>query len=159
VQIVFHKLTDDRHALELVRTDGGSERVECETRSFLHHDLLHYATEGEAGVVTGFWGRLAAGATLAELNDEAQHGSLYDRPDMLVVEQVVGAMSGAIKGRSPQAVVAGLHQLADAQAIPMPAWLTPALVEAVQRRMRALVGRWNATPHGAAMELPWPVTP
>jgi hypothetical protein len=158
VHIELHKISDQRHALTIVRGDGSRERVECETRSFLQHDLLHYATEAEAGVETGFWGRLAAGATLAELNDKALQGSLYDQPDMLVVEQIVGALTGAIKGRAPEDVVNGLHQLAEAQHIPMPAWLTPALVERVQARMRALVGRWNATAFGASMTLPWPAT-
>jgi hypothetical protein len=75
---------------------------------------------------------------------------------MLVVEQVVGALTSAIRGRSAGEVVAGLRQLADAQSIPMPEWLTPAFVEAVQRRMRALLGQWQATRFGAAMELSWP---
>lgn len=153
---MFHKISDERHALDVVRDDGTREHVECETRSFLQHDLLHYAAESEANVEYGFWGRLAGGTTLAELNDKELQGSLYERPDMLVVEQVVGALTGAIRGRSADDVVAGLHQLADAQSIPMPAWLTPAFVEAVQRRMRALLGQWQATPFGAAMELRWP---
>jgi hypothetical protein len=156
VEIVFHKLSDQRHALTIVRPDGSRERIECETRSFLQHDLLHYATEAEAGVDFGFWGRLAAGATLAELNDKALQGSLYGQPQMLVVEQIVGALTGAIKGRAPDDVLDGLQQLAAAQQIPMPAWLTPAFVERVQARMRGLVGRWRATPFGASMTLPWP---
>jgi hypothetical protein len=156
VQIVFRKRTDERHVLEIVRDDGRREQVECETRSFLQHDLLHYATESEAQVEHGFWGRLAAGATLAELNDKERQGSLYDHPDMLVVEQIVGALTGAIRGRSPDDVVAGLRRLGEAQSIPMPAWLAPALVERVQARMRALLGQWKATRFGAEMALPWP---
>ncbi|HUQ01746.1 MAG TPA: hypothetical protein VM261_04585 [Kofleriaceae bacterium] len=156
MQIELHKISEQRHALTIVRADGTRERVECETRSFLQHDLLHYATEAEAGVDVGFWGRLAAGATLAELNDKALQGSLYDQPAMLVVEQIVGALTGAIKGRSPDDVVNGLQQLAEAQQIAMPAWLTAAFVERVQARMRGLVGRWNATPFGTSMTLPWP---
>ena len=35
----------------------------------LVHDLLHYAAEQEAGVQTGFWGTLASGRTLADMND------------------------------------------------------------------------------------------
>ena len=58
VRLSFVKMTDERHALEVVRDDGRRERVECETRSYLMHDLLHFAVESEAG---GLWGRLAAG--------------------------------------------------------------------------------------------------
>lgn len=159
VQIVLHKLSSERHELAIVRADGGREAVECETRSFLQHDLLHYATEAEAGVDGGFWGRLASGASLAELNDRELQGSLYQQPDLLVIEQIVGALAGAVKGRAADEVVAGLHQLAEAQAVPMPAWLTPAFVERVLRRMRALLGRWNATAFGTSMTLPWPAAP
>lgn len=158
MQIVFRKLTDERHTLAIVRADGRREQVECETRSFLQHDLLHFATEAEANVSHGFWGRLAAGETLAQLNDKDRQGSLYDQPEMLVVEQVVGAMTGAIRGRSPEEVVAGLHQLGEAQSIAMPAWLTPAFVERVQGRMRALLGQWKATRFGGELALAWPAT-
>ncbi len=156
MRIVLRKLTDERHLLEVVRDCGIRESVACESRSFLLHDLLHYATESAAGVANGFWGRLAAGATLSELNDKERQGSLYDQPDMLVVEQVVGAMTGVVRGRSGEEIVAGMRQLGEAQGVAMPAWLTPAFVEQVQARMRALLGRWNATPYGGELTLDWP---
>jgi hypothetical protein len=40
---IFSKLSDDQHRLEIVRTDGQREQMSCETRSYLVHDLLHYA--------------------------------------------------------------------------------------------------------------------
>ena len=49
MRILFHKLSDDRHRLAIERTPGAREEVECETRSYLVHDLLHYAVESEAG--------------------------------------------------------------------------------------------------------------
>jgi hypothetical protein len=60
LRIAFHKISGQRHALEIVRAGGRRERVECETRSYLTHDLLHYAVEAEACLQDGFWGRLAA---------------------------------------------------------------------------------------------------
>lgn len=47
----------------------GARPVACETRSYLVHDLLHYAVESEAGLSGGFWGNLARGKTLADMND------------------------------------------------------------------------------------------
>src|SRR3954454_19930968 len=50
MRIVFRKLSDERHTLEIVREDGRREEVDCETRSLLVHDLLHLAVESEAKV-------------------------------------------------------------------------------------------------------------
>ena len=62
MRILLHKISDDRHTLEIVRADGRRERVDCETRSYLQHDLLHYAVETEASLAAGFWGSLIVSA-------------------------------------------------------------------------------------------------
>jgi hypothetical protein len=155
MRIVFRKITDERHVLEISRREGSWETVECETRSYLTHDLLHYAVEAEAGVEAGFWGRLAGGATLEEMNDRtrAMDG------DMQAIEQVVGALSASIKGRSAADVVAGMTKFASALGATLPAWLTEVFIIAVQERMRQLLGRWGATPPRSVLELTWPETP
>jgi hypothetical protein len=150
--VVFRKMSEERHELEIVRDDGCRERVVCETRSYLVHDLLHYAVESEAEVRGGFWGSLANGKTLAEMNDRnAMMGG-----EMPIIERVVGALSGAVKGRSAAEMVAALDQHAAALGSTNPAWLTVELVAAVQERMRKLLGHWKATPFGGSMELTWP---
>jgi hypothetical protein len=154
MRILFHKLTGGRHALEIVRDDGWRERVECETRSYLEHDLLHYAAEAEAALDGGFWGSLAGGKTLAEMNDRAAPG--YATAEGVVIEQVVGVLSGVMKGRAPEQIVAALETYAASLGQETPAWLTVPVVEAVKERMRGLIGRWKATPFGQAMELAWP---
>lgn len=156
LRILLHKLTDERHALEIVRDDGRSERIECETRSYLEHDLLHYAVEAGAGLDAGFWGSLAGGRTLGEMNDRSRPEPAYAGPDGMVIERVVGALSSVTKGRTPEALVSGLAHYAESLGQPWPTWLTVPFVEAVQERMRRLVGRWRATPFGRTMDLSWP---
>jgi hypothetical protein len=155
MRIVFQKAHGQRHVLRIIHEDGSSEHVECETRSYLIHDLLHYAVETEARLSGGFWGNLAGGKTLTQMNDRSQP-VMAAAPEMLVIEQIVGAMSGAVKGRSADAIVSALLNLADATDRATPRWLTTAFVAAVQERMRRLLGRWNATASGGSMELPWP---
>jgi hypothetical protein len=156
VRVLFRKLSDDRHVLEIVRDDGRREHVECETRSYLVHDLLHYAVESEAGVKTGFWGNLAAGKTLADMNDRSG-GAMQDRaPEMAIIERLVGSLTAAVKGRSAAEMVAALDQYAAALGSTNPDWLTEPFVLAVQERMRQLLGHWRATPYGGTMELHWP---
>src|SRR5262245_53224785 len=100
MQIRLRKLSNARHALELIGPGARRERIECETRSFLRHDLLHYALERDAGLECGVWGRLAGGLSLAELNDR---GDAPGPPPALqgelgAVEQAVGALQGALGG-------------------------------------------------------------
>jgi hypothetical protein len=152
MRILFRKLTDERHELSISCELGSWESVECETRSYLTHDLLHYAVEGEAGVQSGFWGRLAAGASLAEMNDRTRPMA----EEMAAIEQVVGALTTSVKGRSAPDVVAGMNRFASSLGKALPPWLTERFVLAVQERMRHLLGRWKATPRGSVLELAWP---
>ena len=155
MRILFHKLSDDRHVLEIMREDGRSERMECETRSYLMHDFLHYAVESEAGTQSGVWGNLARGKTLADLNDRTGKAMQDGGPEMAIIERIVGGLSGLVKGYSPESMTAALCGYADQLGAPMPDWFNQEFVRAVEERMRRLVGRWKATPYGAAMDLTW----
>lgn len=167
MRIALHKLSDERHALELIRESGARERVECETRSYLMHDLLHYAVETEARLSAGFWGELARGKTLAQMNERtgaeeaAARGMLFAgmSDELAAIEQVVGVLSGLTKGRGSAELVSGMRRYADNLGTALPDWVSVELVDAVQERMRRLVGRWKATPYGGSMELPWEVPP
>lgn len=156
MRILFHKLSDDRHGLEIVRDDGRRERIECETRSFLHHDLVHYALETEASLEGGFWGSVARGRALASANGRVETESPYDTPEMLLVERIVGALStGLAKDGAPAEIAARLRAYEVALGNEPP-WLTAGLIAAVRERMRRLGGQWKATPFGGTLELPWP---
>ena len=157
MQIHLTKLTDDRHRLEIVRADGSRDGVTLETRSLLVHDLLHLAVEGEARLEAGFWGCLARGKTLAEMNDRTGGAMREYTAEMMVIEQIVGGLTGATKGGEPAAVLAGLASWAGATGRTLPAWLDEPFVTRVQQRMRALVGHWRATRHGQTMTVSWPV--
>jgi hypothetical protein len=155
MRIGFRKLTDERHELAIVRDGGAREAVECETKSLLVHDFLHYAVELEAGLHIGFWGTLAAGATLAHMNDRTRPPPTAAPDELAVVEQFVGALSGTVKGQPPGEVVAGIHRYAAALGKAAPVWLTEDLVMAVNDRMRRLLGQWRATSYGEELVLSW----
>jgi len=156
MRIMFQRISDDRHLLAIVREDGSREQVECETRSYLVHDLLHYAVETEAGLDGGFWGNLAKGATLAALNDRSGRPMSAPDSELGQIEPIVGALTGTLKGGAAAEVVAGVRAYLQATAAAQPAWLSEAFVAAVQERMRRLLGHWRATGHGGSMELAWP---
>jgi len=158
MRILLHKRSNTQHALEIVREPDGGERecMECETRSYLTHDLLHYAVETEAGLESGFWGNLARGKTLAQMNDRTGRALAAEAPELMAIERVVGALTGVIKGRAAAEIVAALREYEAALGEAESAWLSETLIVAVQERMRRLLGHWSATPFGASMELRWP---
>jgi hypothetical protein len=156
LRISFVKISDDRHVLEVTRAGGRTESVECESRSYFLHDLLHYAVESEAHLRGGFWGNLAAGKTLAQMNDRSGAGTADVAREMGAIERLVGAMHMTTKGRSSREIVGGVRRFYESIGEQAPAWLTEALVDAVHERMRRMHGAWRATPRGGRLELSFP---
>lgn len=156
VRIRFHKHSDDRHGLELIWNDGGREQVDCESRSYLLHDFLHYAVESAAGIQYGFWGSLAAGGSLAAMSTPEARAAAMSAPGLGEVEKVVGALHQLTKGAQPDEVITGIARYYASSDLTMPPWLDGSLVSAASEILRHVRGRWRATPYGAAMELPWP---
>jgi hypothetical protein len=156
MRIELHKLSDERHALEIVREHGARERVECETRSYLLHDLLHYAVEAESGLDDGFWGLLARGKTLADMNDRSGAALAGESTQLMAIEQMVGTLTTAAKGTSAADVVEALTRYFTGLAAPVPAWVSVAYVDAIQARMRRLLGHWRAIAYGGTLTLEWP---
>jgi hypothetical protein len=156
MRILIHKLSDERHLLALEREGGADEQAECETRSLLLHDLLHYAVEAEAGLDHGFWGCLARGRSLDDMNDRSAEAMAGELPQLMVIERIVGALSSIAKGPSPDALASALHEYAGALGTRMPEWLTGEFIARVRERMRSLTGHWKATRFGETMELTWP---
>ena len=160
VRIELRKISDEAHELAIVRLagaldPGARESLRCETRSTLVHDLLHFAAEKEAGVQSGFWGTLAAGHTLADMNDRTGVALGAAGPDVMAVERIVGPLSAALKGTSAADLVVRLRGYLAETGTPAPAWLTEAFVAAVQERMRRLLGAWRAVPFGESLHLDW----
>lgn len=160
MRILLTKLTNERHALEIVRQDGSRDRVELETRSLWLHDLVHFAVEAEAGLQDGFWGSLAAGRTMAEMNDRTGEGMKEYAGPMLVIEMLVGAVTGALNGVPLDAAITNIRGYLKGvgKGDAFPDWLTPDYVARVRERLRKLVGHWNGTPFGETMALVWEET-
>ena len=144
------------HRFEYRRPDGSGEAIEMETRSFLFHDLLHYAVESEAHLRGSFYGILAKVGGYEEL---AVAGGMALGGEAAITERVVGALTGALKAgdADARAFVERGTEFLDIYEEKAPLWLTPALVLTVKERMRRLEGQWKATPFGATMELSFPL--
>lgn len=155
MRIELRKLSDQQHELVLIRAGGRREALTCETRSTLVHDLLHFAVEQEAGLQTGFWGALASGRTLADMNDRTGVALGAAAPEVMAVERIVGPLSAAAKGAAPDALASLLRAYLAETGDAAPDWLTPAFIAAVQERLRHLMGAWRAVAKGEALRLDW----
>jgi hypothetical protein len=156
MRILLHKVDDERHDLEIVREDGRRERANgLESKSLLVHDLLHFAVESEAGLDGGFWGLVGSGRTLVAMNDRTGATMAEAGEDLLLIEQIVGALSNAVKGLTAARMMEGFRNFARARGAPLPAWLDEAFIVRVQERMRRLLGHWRATPRAGTMEIAW----
>lgn len=154
----FTKLSDQRHSLAYVRSDGTGETSELETRSFLVHDFVHYAVETEAGLKHSFYGLLDAGHNYSELNakDEAQ-GATVIRDEVGMTEGVVGPLQTLLtKGADPETFLELFAMNLEAQGQSLPPYLDTAFVARVAERFRRLQGAWKATRYGGTLELRFP---
>lgn len=154
MRILLTKLSDRLHALEIVRRDGSGETIELVTREALFHDFLHFAVESALPTQGGFWGALANGKTMADLNDRSGASMREYAATIYAVEGAVGMMTGIVDLPQDQAI-AKLRWYHETQGQTPPEWCTEAFVASVRECMRRLQGRWKATPFGGAMEMVW----
>ncbi len=144
MRIRFTKVNDERHVLAIERADGTRESVELETRSYLLHDLVHYAVEAEVPIEDGFWGLLARGTTLNELSDRTMANPIS--PGIALAERLVGPMQSVWNGRLDRALyMENVGSVVD-----------EGFIERVLLRLRALTGHFKGTRFRDAMEIEWP---
>ena len=156
LRIRLTKASAEQHRFQYLRPDGTGEAFELETRSFLFHDLLHFAVESEAGLQGSFYGLLAKVGGYAELS---LAGGAALGGEIAITERVVGALTGAFRteGLDAEAFVEQASEYLDVYDERAPRWFTPAFVLAIKQRMADLQGRWRATPFGETMELSFPL--
>lgn len=148
------RISPTQHSFTYERPDGTGETLELDTRSFLLHDLLHFAVETEAGLKHSFYGNLAASGGYENL--AAMNGSAGG--EIGLTERIVGAFTGVIKGDvDPKTFLDLFDNLLNASEEKRPVWLTEDFVTRVKERMRKLQGEWNGTPFGQSMELRFPL--
>ncbi len=148
------KLSDREHRFDYVAPGGARERLTLNTRSFLVHDLLHFAVEREAGLADSFYGMLSRAGGYAALAEA--------RPEIPgeagLTEMVVGAFTAVAKGdAAPEAAARAAADWMRTLGREPPAWLNDLFARAVAERFRRLMGEWKAVPFGGTMELRFPV--
>jgi hypothetical protein len=143
VRITFTKISDRLHAVKITRVDGTMERAALPSREFWRHDLAHFVIESEVPLRRGYWGCVAAGASLSRAGiagDDAQ-----------LAEQLAGPLQTLFRtGAGPESYAQVVRKFS------LPGGAGQDVAARVDERLRQLRGHWKATPYGGDMEVTWP---
>jgi len=158
--IRFTKKTPTHHLFEVKRGNGSAEHVMLETRSFMPHDLIHFAYESLAGCRHSFYGRLAAGTTLADFReiDIRNEPETEEARELANTERITGPLTAWLRGSDNEdaclTMLAQLFQLTDE---PTPAHITIDFLANLRELYRKLWGQWTSLPHHISMDLEWTI--
>lgn len=153
LDIRLTKVSPTHHRFECVHGDGIRDIAELETKSFLFHDLLHFAYESEARLQHSFYGLLASGVSYEALSGKMESATDFGA-EILHTERVVGPLTSVVKGAAtPKECMEGIRRLYAGYQEPVPRWLSEEFILKVQERMRRLVGQWEGTEFGKTMKL------
>lgn len=144
MKISFTRLNSHSHELRVHRADGSSETATLETSVFFLHDLAHFVVEKMLDYRGGFWGMLAVGHALSELNGKTN--PLTEK--LRFIEKIVGPVQSAYMGHFPAAFVA---TATSHLSFPLP----DGFAEAAIMRIGSLEHDWKALPFGGILELDW----
>ncbi len=150
ITVLLTRVSNTHHTFSYRRPDGRGETLTLETKSFLFHDLLHFAVESEANLRDSFFGKLARSDSYDSLNGP----NVRYEGEIGMTEKVVGVLTGFLKTEQPPEVfLDGMRNWGQASGDTIPPWLTREFVVNVKERMRRLQGEWKALPFGATMTL------
>jgi hypothetical protein len=156
LQVQFTKRADGNVALRCTRQDGSAtwKRYDNQAAFFAHHDLGHFAVETVLGLSNGFYGLIADGWDITDMDGKGPRG----KPDASVIaEHVVGLLTmerGAVAG--PFTAADFNSQLETMIGRPVPRRLTDEQLQAIRTRTSDLYRQWAATPPGSTLDLTYP---
>jgi hypothetical protein len=156
LQVQFTKRADGNVVLRCTRKDGSAtwKRYDNQATFFSRHDLSHFAVETVLGLTRGFFGLIAEGWDISDMDGKGPRG----RPDGSVpVENIVGLFTQERAGVARRFTATEFNaQLAAMTGQPLLRPLTDAELEAVRARMDSLYQRWADTPSGSTLDLIYP---
>jgi hypothetical protein len=146
MQLVFTKLAGKYDRLEIRRSFGSTETIDCPKQGIIPHDMVHYAVE-HVLQERGFLTRVKEGEA-AQLTMKAE-----DRSDGVerLVEVIQGdAWSG---GRTAPAEILALYQVTCSARSCTPLGVDSEGIEAIRSEIAMLSARWSSVAVGGSLEL------
>lgn len=148
MQLVFTKGPGKFDQMEVLRPGSGPERIACPKQGIIPHDMVHYAVEGTLHR-RGFLGRVCDGeAASLRMRGEAES----DGVERLVEVLQADAWSG---GKGAPADLLALYRVTCEARRCAPLAVDGEDIEAVRGQILELSARWEATPVGGSLTLPF----
>ena len=123
MRISLTRISPTHHTFAYVRDDGTGESIDMDTKTFLVHDLIHFAVETEANLKDSFYGLLNTSGSYASLSGEGLKTA--EGTEVLHTERVVGVLTGIAKGDvTPQQAFGAIENLYNAHKEPIPEWVS-----------------------------------
>jgi hypothetical protein len=156
MEITFTKTSLTHHTLRVVRKDGTTEEALLETRTFMPHDLIHYAYEKMAGRKHSFWGLVASGARLSDFDKEKVKELMKGNEEIRLTEMLTGWLHGYLTSNvTEDQAIAALANMLEANMIPLPPYITHDFIKDLKEYFFHLRGHWNAMAKNEEMKLIW----
>lgn len=171
MRVRFHKRPGRADRIEGVRPDGSSFGADVPKKGpVLPHDAVHLVVERALRCERSFWGRVAAGASFAEVGAIARRGGHAsasrvrrdpdpDIVELVQTERLVECFEAELWSGAPpdQAQFDGVLAAACAESrVPRPA-LTAAAMARIRAELAELAAAWRVLSAGATLELDLPV--
>lgn len=98
MKIEIKKNTHYQCEYTITKADGTVENIALETKTYLIHDICHYAVEKTLGFKNGFWGTLSNGYLF---------NALFNKQDpqlaqLRAIETIVGPVQSVFSGHLPK---------------------------------------------------------
>ncbi len=144
MRIVITKKSQHQCEYKMERGDGSQEHITLDTKTYIEHDICHYAVESVFGYENGFWGMLAQGYRFDQLF--GKENELTE--ELRQIEKIVGPI---------QSVYAGYY---DKESLPMmishlEIELDHIKVEQSLQLMDDLLGQWRQLEINDSLRLVW----
>jgi len=153
LRIQFTKRADGNVILRCTRKDGSVtwQRYDKLAGFFSYHDLSHLAVETALEVRDGFYGLIADGWDITEMDGKGPRGKL---PYASIVEHVVGLLMQERTGGTGQLSAAEFNsQMEQMTGQPMKNPLGDLQLKAVRELEASLFRDWSAIPAGGILDL------
>ncbi len=144
MKIEIEKKTPFQCEYTLSRKDHSKEILSLDTKTFLLHDICHFAVEKHLKYQNGFWGMLSKGHTFDQLFGK-------DNPqteELRFIEKIVGPIQSIYSGHIPKQNFAEFINHLDFD-IPQNV-LNHSLVE-----IEEIMNSWKSMPVGQKLILNW----
>lgn len=152
--------------LQVRRGNGSIAKTDFPKKGLLPHDAIHLVVESELQMKTGFWGRVAAGATPEEVGAVAIAGGhrsssraqtpLEEIVELIQAERIVECFEAEMWSE-PSSVdtFIGVLDAACAQSRVKCPKLSEQNILRIRTRLNALFNRWQKLEIGESLVLSW----